>query len=175
MEVSPNYSYIGYCKKEADWLADSQTIAKCMLDESFKVDRPPAGYSKKFDNVLQLTFKGYRLDLSFESMTKLDQWFKALLITSGIYLRLLIEGQIFSPCPHTPSIHESGILGYSVSMASSRNCLTSVCLLSVCCGLLMHSILTYDNDRINVNLAPLYNSGLAECPWLCRPCHVVYM
>lgn len=84
IEVSPNYSYIGYCKKESDWLVDSQTIAKCFLDDTFKVERPPPTYSKKYENVLQLTFKGYRLDLGFESMTKLDQWYKALLVTSGI-------------------------------------------------------------------------------------------
>ena len=85
MEISPNYSYIGYCKKEADWLADSQTISKCSLDEGFTVQRPPSGYSKKYGNVLQLVFKGYQLDLGFESVTKLDKWFKALQVTSGKY------------------------------------------------------------------------------------------
>ncbi len=83
IEISPNYSYIGYCKKESDWLIDSQTIAKCYLDETFKVARPPAGYSKKYENVIQLIFKGYRLDLGFDSMTKLDQWYKALQVASG--------------------------------------------------------------------------------------------
>ena len=83
VEVVPNQSYIGYCKKEADWLSDSQTIAKCYLGETFKVERPAPGYSKKYDNVLQLTFKGYRLDLGFDSMTKLDQWHKALQGLSG--------------------------------------------------------------------------------------------
>lgn len=85
VEISPNYSYIGYCKKEADWLADSQTISKCYLDEAFTVQRPASGYSKKYENVLQLIFKGYQLDLGFESVTKLDQWFKALQVTSGKY------------------------------------------------------------------------------------------
>lgn len=83
VEISPNYSYIGHCKKEADWLMDNQTISKCCLDESFRVERPPPGYSKKYENVLQLLFKGYQLDLGFDSMTKLDQWFKALQVTSG--------------------------------------------------------------------------------------------
>ncbi len=83
MEITPNQSYIGYCKKESDWLADNQTIAKCYLGETFKVERPVAGYSKKYSNVVQLVFKGYRLDLAFDSMTKLDQWFKALQVLSG--------------------------------------------------------------------------------------------
>lgn len=82
-EITPDLSYIGYCKKESDWLIDSQTIAKCFLGESFQVERPPPGYSKKYGNVLQLIFKGYRLDLGFDSMTKLDQWFKALQVVSG--------------------------------------------------------------------------------------------
>lgn len=88
MEISPNYSYIGSCKKESDWLIDSQTVAKCFLDETFRVERQPPGYSKKFENVLQLVFKGYQLDLGFDSMTKLDQWFKALLVTSGIVIHV---------------------------------------------------------------------------------------
>ena len=83
LEISPSYSYIGYCKKESDWLSDSQTIAKCYLDEPFSVERPQPGYSKKYENVLQLIFKGYRLDLGFDSMTKLDQWYKALQVASG--------------------------------------------------------------------------------------------
>jgi len=87
VEVTPNQSFIGYCKKEGDWLADSQTIAKCFLGETFKVERPPPGYSKKYGNVIQLTFKGYRLDLGFDSMTKLDQWQKALQVLSGELLR----------------------------------------------------------------------------------------
>lgn len=90
VEISPNYSYIGYCKKEADWLSDSQTIAKCFLDEKFTVERPPPGYSKKYEYVLQLVFKGYRLDLGFDSMTKLEQWFKALQVCSGIALILFM-------------------------------------------------------------------------------------
>lgn len=84
VEISPNYSYIGYCKKESDWLIDSQTIAKCFLGATFKVERLPPGYSKKYDNVLQLIFKGYKLDLGFDSMTKLDQWYKALVVISGM-------------------------------------------------------------------------------------------
>ena len=83
MDILPNSSYIGYCKKESDWLADIQNIAKCYLGETFKVEHMPPGYSKKYDNVLQLLFKGYRLDLGFDSLTKLDQWFKALQIISG--------------------------------------------------------------------------------------------
>lgn len=85
VEISPNYSFIGYCKKESDWLIDSQTIAKCYLRDTFRVERPPPGYSKKYENVLQLVFKGYQLDLGFDSMTKLDQWFKALQVTSGMW------------------------------------------------------------------------------------------
>lgn len=84
VEISPNYCYIGYCKKESDWLVDTQTIAKCSLDDAFRVERSPPGYSKKYENVLQLIFKGYKLDLGFDSMTKLDQWLKALTVTSGM-------------------------------------------------------------------------------------------
>jgi hypothetical protein len=83
VEISPNYSYIGYCKKESDWLLDSQCLSRCFLDETFRVERQQPGYSKKFENVLQLVFKGYQLDLGFDSMTKLDQWLKALSVTSG--------------------------------------------------------------------------------------------
>lgn len=101
VEISPNYSYIGYCKKESDWLADSQTISKCYLDEAFSVQRPSSGYSKKYENVLQLVFKGYQLDLGFDSVTKLDQWFRGLQVTSGKYHNRQISMEVWTmECQH---------------------------------------------------------------------------
>ena len=84
-EISPATSFIAYCKKEEDWLINQKTVAKCFLGNEFTVKPAPPDYSKKFSRkVLQLTFPSYRLDLAFDSMTKMDQWCKALQMLSGM-------------------------------------------------------------------------------------------
>ena len=63
---------------------NQKSIAKCFLGVDFTVKPAPPEYSKKFSKrVLQLTFPSYRLDLAFDSMTKMDQWCKALQMLSG--------------------------------------------------------------------------------------------
>lgn len=84
-EISPASSFIAYCKKEDDWLLNQKSIAKSFLGEEFTVKPASPDYSKKFSRrVLQLTFSSYRLDLAFDSMTKMDQWCKALQLLSGV-------------------------------------------------------------------------------------------
>ncbi len=76
-EKSPSFCFIGHCKKETDWLADNK-IEKVFLGEAFDVEKMETGYSKKFEHVLQVAFKYYRIDLAFDSKTKMDLWYKAL-------------------------------------------------------------------------------------------------
>lgn len=91
-EVSPATSFIAYCKKEDEWLLSNKSIAKCMLGDDFTVKPAPPEYSKKFSRrVLQLTFPSYRLDIAFDSMTKMDQWCKALQQLSGMLVRCLFR------------------------------------------------------------------------------------
>lgn len=76
-EISPSNCCLSYCKKESDWLLNSQSIIKCFLGD-FSVMRTQAGYSKKHDNVLLVVFGSYTFNLAFESMTKMDEWYSAL-------------------------------------------------------------------------------------------------
>jgi hypothetical protein len=83
-DISPAQSFIAYCKKEDEWLLNQKSIAKCFLGVEFTVKPAPPDYSKKYSKrVLQLTFPSYRLDLAFDSMTKMDQWCKPLQMLSG--------------------------------------------------------------------------------------------
>ncbi len=78
-ELSPMHSFIGYGKTERDWLVNSQSISKCFLGE-FKLSRLEV---KGYDNVLQLSFKMFAVQLAFDSMTKMDQWYNILQKVSG--------------------------------------------------------------------------------------------
>lgn len=62
---------------------NTKTVIKCYFGEAFSVERAPGDYSKKFGNVLQLTFEAYRLDLAFDSMTKMELWYKTLQLVVG--------------------------------------------------------------------------------------------
>lgn len=44
------------------------------------------GYSKKFENVLQVAFKSYRIDFAFDSKTKMELWYKALETITSEYV-----------------------------------------------------------------------------------------
>lgn len=77
IEKSPSFCFVGHCKKESDWLANNK-IEKVFLGEAFEVEKMEVGYSKKFENVLQLAFKSYRIDFAFDSKTKMELWYKAL-------------------------------------------------------------------------------------------------
>ena len=81
-EISPAYSFIGHCKKESDWLAKNK-IEKLFLGDPFDVEKLPTGYSKKFEFVVQVTFKVYRVDLAFDSKTKMEQWYNRLRTVLG--------------------------------------------------------------------------------------------
>ena len=81
-EVSPALCYLGYCKKEADWLSNGKSINKVGLDD-FTVGKMEAGYSKKHANILQIAFKYYSIDLAFDSVTKMDAWLRALRSVCG--------------------------------------------------------------------------------------------
>ena len=78
-QISPTYSYVGYCKSESDWLLNNQSITRCFLGD-FKLSRMQV---KGYDNVLQLGFKFYSLEVAFDSMTKMDQWYNILQKVSG--------------------------------------------------------------------------------------------
>ena len=73
-EISPAHCFIHYCKKEGDWLLKNSSVAKCPLDD-FQLQRVQ---TKGFDNVLQLSFPDYSLEIAFDSLTKMDQWYNAL-------------------------------------------------------------------------------------------------
>ena len=76
-EKSPSFCFIGHCKKETDWLANNK-IEKVFLGEAFEVKKMETGYSRKFEPILQVAFKSYRIDLAFDSITKMEVWYKAL-------------------------------------------------------------------------------------------------
>ena len=83
-EISPSNCCLSYCKKESDWLLNSQSIVTCPLGD-FSVVRTQAGYSKKHENVLLVVFSSCTFNLAFESMTKMDEWYSALqAVTSKI-------------------------------------------------------------------------------------------
>lgn len=73
------HCFIGYGKTERDWLVNSQAITKCFLGK-FVLSRVEV---KSCDNVLQLIFKTFAIQLAFDSMTKMDHWYNVLQKVSG--------------------------------------------------------------------------------------------
>ena len=73
-QISPSDSFICYCKKESQWLKDDGSITKYTLDD-FSVSMIS---TKKHDKVVKVEFPLFTLELSFESQTKMDLYFKLL-------------------------------------------------------------------------------------------------
>ena len=74
--ISPSKCSLNYCKKETDWLSNKQSeISKCQLT-GFSVQK--ATGRGKHDNHLIISLHAYDIYLSFESVTKMEQWYKAL-------------------------------------------------------------------------------------------------
>ena len=73
-QVSPLHCFLGYCKKESKWLQDSQSIVKYPLSE-FTLSMLS---TKKHDKVMKLDLPLLTVELSFDSQTKMDQYFKIL-------------------------------------------------------------------------------------------------
>ena len=74
--ISPSKCSLIYCKKETDWLSNKQSeISKCQLT-GFSVQN--ATGRGKHDNHLIISLHAYDICLSFESVTKMEQWYKAL-------------------------------------------------------------------------------------------------
>lgn len=105
-EISPSNCCLSYCKKESDWLLNSQSIIKCFLGD-FSVMRTQAGYSKKHDNILLVVFGSYTFNLAFESMTKMDEWYSALQAVTSKCVRDI------EPWPSTETSKNSP---YTISM-----------------------------------------------------------
>ena len=76
IEVSPLDSFVGYCRKESNWLNNPQAIVKYSLSE-FNLSMMS---TKKHDKVLRLDFPSASLsvEISFDSQTKLDHYFHHL-------------------------------------------------------------------------------------------------
>ena len=73
-EVSPLDCYVGYCRKESNWLNNNQAIVKYSLSE-FALSMLS---TKKHDKIMRLDFPSISVEMSFESQTKLDHYFQLL-------------------------------------------------------------------------------------------------
>ncbi|KAL5466862.1 hypothetical protein EMCRGX_G031019 [Ephydatia muelleri] len=74
--ISPSKCCLDYCKKESDWLSKNQSeITRCQLT-SFSVQKF-TGCGENANHVI-ISLSSYAICLSFESSSKMDQWYGAL-------------------------------------------------------------------------------------------------
>eukprot|EP00731_Ephydatia_muelleri_P026908 Em0018g1008a len=74
--TSPSKCCLNYCKKESDWLSKNHSeITRCQLT-NFSVQKVTG--RGEHDNHLVITLHAYAICLAFESITKVDQWHRAL-------------------------------------------------------------------------------------------------
>ena len=81
--ISPSKCCLDYCKKESDWLSKNQSeITRCQLT-SFSVQKF-TGCGENPNHVI-ISLSSYAICLSFESSSKMDQWYGALERLLGTY------------------------------------------------------------------------------------------
>ena len=74
--ISPTQCCLNYCKKESDWLSKNHSeIIRCQLT-NFSVQKFTG--RGEHDNHLIISLHAYAICLAFESITKMDQWHRAL-------------------------------------------------------------------------------------------------
>ena len=74
--ISSSKCSLIYCKKETDWLSNKQSeISKCQLT-SFSVQKA-TGHGEHHNHLI-ISLHVYDIYLSFESVTKMEQWYKPL-------------------------------------------------------------------------------------------------
>jgi hypothetical protein len=73
-QVSPFDSFLSHCKKESQWLKNDRSISKYALSD-FTVSLTS---TRKHDKVIRLLLPSLTIELSFDSQTKMDLYFKLL-------------------------------------------------------------------------------------------------
>jgi hypothetical protein len=79
-------NFLAFYKNEEEWMKNRELGVKISLETEVSVKKAhPTYISGK--HVLHLIFGSYsmQLDLAFESMMKMDQWYEALTRTSNAY------------------------------------------------------------------------------------------
>jgi hypothetical protein len=83
-QVSPFDSFLSHCKKESQWLKNDRSISKYALSD-FTVSLTS---TRKHDKVIRLLLPSLTIELSFDSQTKMDLYFKLL---SKVSLRYHVD------------------------------------------------------------------------------------
>ena len=95
MSVAPtstSENFLAFYKNEEEWMHNRAPGVKMSLETEVSIKKAhPTYVSGK--HVLQLIFGSYskKVDLAFESMLKMDQWYEALTRTSRLILMIIMH------------------------------------------------------------------------------------